>query len=202
MKTSRAGEHDLCSSAHHDVYSRTVFGFWVYLLTDFILFGTLFATYAVLRKSTFGGPSAHDLFDLSSVLSRSLLLILCSFMVGLGGAAAHRHNKLWTVGMFALTGVLGILFIAIQYGELHSLIVGGNSWRESAFLSAYFTLLGTFLAHMIFALLWIFVLIIPVGFHGITEVDVRRLTCLRMFWQFLSIVWVFIYTFVYLIGSK
>ncbi|MBI3236262.1 MAG: cytochrome c oxidase subunit 3 [Chlamydiales bacterium] len=187
---------------HHDTYSRTVFGFWVYLLTDFVLFGTLFATYAVLGRNTFGGPGAKELFDLGDVLQRTLVLLLASFTAGLAGASAHRRCLPRTLLFFSLTFLLGILFMVMQYAEFESLITSGNSWQRSAFLSAYFTLLGTYAIHIIFGLLWTLVLILPICFQGISPVDIRRLTCLRMFWQFLNIVWIFIFTFVYLIGAK
>lgn len=202
MKNSKAVDHEHFPDTHHDMYSRTVFGFWIYLLTDFILFGTLFATYAVLRNNTFGGPGANELFNLQSVLERTLVLLAATFTVGLAGASAHRRNKLWTVSLFGATFLLGLLFMGMQVGEFRELVTAGNGWEKSAFLSAYFTLLGTFGVHMVFALLWIFVLIIPVCLNGITGVNIRRLSCLRMFWQFLNIVWVFIFSFVYLLGVK
>jgi len=184
---------------HQDAYSKTVFGFWIYLLTDFILFGTLFATYVVLRNNTFGGPSGKELFNLHAVLDRTLVLMISSFTAGLAGVMAHRHKKRMAVSCFAVTCLLGFLFLILQWEEFHYLLLNGYRWEKSAFLSAYFTLLGTFWIHVAFACLWSFVLVIPVCFQGLNRVTVRRLTCLRMFWQFLTIIWVFIFTVIYLL---
>lgn len=186
--------------AYHDHYSRSVFGFWMYILSDFILFGTLFATYAVLHENTFGGPGAKDLFHLPFTLVQTLILLTSSFTVGLAGAAAHRNHKNLTLALFGLTFLLGIAFMGMEYAEMSRLVSAGHSWKTSAFLSAYFSLVGTHGVHVLFGILWIVVLLYPVWRSGITPVDIRRLTCLRMFWQFLNIVWVFIFSLVYLMG--
>lgn len=193
--------HEAYPDPHHDIYSRTVFGFWIYLLTDFVMFATFFATYAVLRTSTYSGPIDHDLFDFTNAFYQTLILLTSSLTVGLAGAYAHRKNKKWTIILFLLTFLLGLAFTVQQFAEYKHLLNQGLSWRSSAFLSAYFTLLGTHTAHMLFALLWTIILIIPIFREEITNVTIRRLTCLRMFWQFLNIVWVFIFTFVYFMGE-
>ncbi len=200
MKQPSTQAHESFPDTHHDSYSKTIFGFWVYLMSDFILFGTLFATYAVLSGSTFGGPSAKDLFSLPFNLVQTLVLLTCSFISGLAGAAAHRRDKKWTIALFGLTFVLGALFLGMMLTEFSGLIAGGHGWQKSAFLSAYFTLLGTHGVHVLFGLLWILVLLYPVWKEGIDPMSLRRLTCLRMFWQFLNIVWIFIFSFVYLMG--
>jgi cytochrome o ubiquinol oxidase subunit III len=192
--------HEHSPDPHHNLYSRTTFGFWLYLLTDFVLFGTLFATYAVLRHSTFGGPSVKELFELSFTLTPALVLLISSLTVGLAAAMAHRKDKKWTIGLFGVTFLLGIIFVVMELDDMARLVHGGNGWQRSAFLSAYFTLVGTHAVHMIFALIWVIVLVLPVWMEGITAVHLRRLTCLKMFWQFLNIIWVFIYSFVYLLG--
>jgi len=202
MKHPEALSDKRYPDAYHDAYSKTVFGFWVYLLTDFILFGTLFASYSVLHNSTFGGPSARELFHLPCALVQTLILLVSSFTIGLAGASAHRRDKNWTLLLFGITFLLGIAFVGMQIAEFDRLINGGNSWQKSAFLSAYFTLVGTHGIHMLFAILWVIVLVLPVWRQGITPVDIRRLTCLKMFWQFLNIIWVFIFSFVYLMGVK
>lgn len=185
---------------HHDIYSKTVFGFWVYLMTDFIMFATLFAVYFVLQKSTFGGPAAEDLFDHIYTLIQTLLILGAAFFSGLGGMSAHRKEKNRTLFHFSMAFLFGVGFLIMQFGEYahyHSL---GFSWNQSAFLSAFYTLLGTHTLHVFFALLWIPVLLIDVLKEGIESRAIRRLTCLRMFWQFLNIVWVFIFSMVYLLG--
>jgi cytochrome o ubiquinol oxidase subunit III len=195
MRNPEAVPHESYPDTHHDTYSRTVFGFWIYILTDFILFGTLLATYAVLHKNTFGGPSASDLFHLPFLAIQALILLVSSFTVGLAGASAHRKNKNLTIALFAVTFLLGIAFIGMELADFMRLVHTGNGWQRSAFLSAFFTLLGTHGVHMIFAVLWVVVLIVPVWREGLTPVSIRRLTCLKMFWQFLNIIWVFIFSF-------
>jgi len=184
---------------HEELYDKTVFGFWVYLLTDFILFAVLFAVYLVLRNNTFGGPPARELFDLSHNLVQTLILLVSTTIIGFAGACAHRKYRGSTIILFFIAFVLGIAFMCMELGEFNRLIQSGNSWQRSAFLSGYFTLIATHGLHMILALLWVIVLIIPVCIQGITPVSLLRLTCLRMFWQFLNVVWVFIFTIVYLL---
>ena len=182
-------------------YSKTLFGFWIYILTDFMLFATLFAAFAVLSNNTFGGPSARELFSIDRSLIQTLILLVSTFLIGLATALAHRRNRGGTIALFTLTFVLGIAFMSIEWGTFARLIASGNSWDRSAFLSAYFTLVGTHGLHLIFGLLWIVVLIVPVWTQGVTPVTIKRLTCLKMFWQFLNIIWVFIFTIVYLLGG-
>lgn len=187
---------------HHDLYSRTIFGFWLYLMSDFILFGVLFAVYIVLSHATFGGPTARALFHLPFTLLQTLVLLCSTLTVGLGGASAHRGKKNLTLIFFGITFLLGCVFLSMQLSEFSEYIQAGHSWRRSAFLSGYFTLIGTHTAHIVLGLLWMLVLLYPVYREGVTPNSVRRLTCMRMFWQFLNIVWIFIFSFVYLLGAK
>ena len=203
MKKKEVAVHEGYPDPHHDAYARTTFGFWVYLLTDFILFGTLFAAYAVLANSGYSRPEGKELFNLPCALLQSILLLLCSFTVGLGGAYAHRKDKKSTLVFFALTFVIGLLFFWIQLSDLSRLLQMGHDWTKSAFFSMYFTIIGTFSLHMVFALAWVIVLLIPVWREQeISHVSLRRLTCLKMFWQFLNIIWIFIFSFIYLFGVK
>lgn len=197
-----AQQDEIFPDTHHDIYSKTVFGFWIYLLTDFVLFAALFATYAVLQGNTFGGPSGHELFHLPIILTQTLILLTSGFISGIAGVCAHRKNKTWTILFFALTALLGIIFLGMKFLEFNRLIIGGNDWTKSAFLSIFFTLVGTHAIHVVFAILWTLVLIPLVFFQGITNVVLRRMTCLKMFWQFLNIIWIFIFTLVYLLGGK
>lgn len=185
---------------HHDSYSKTTFGFWLYLLTDFMLFATVFAAYAVLHKSTFGGPSGRELFNLPYTLTQTLILLVSAFTIGLAGACAHRKNKGWTIILFLLSFFFGLAFIWMMVGELSHLISLGQTWKTNAFLSSFYTLIGMFGLHMIFALLWVLVLLVPVFRFGLSDESVKRLTCLRMFWQFLNVIWIFIFNIVYLMG--
>ncbi len=187
---------------HHDTYSKTVFGFWLYLLTDFVLFATLLASYFVLRGSTFGGPTAAELFPLPFTLVQSLILLGCSFTSGIAGVFAHQKRKWATFHWFILTFILGALFLWMEWEGCLQLIEAGNDWRRSAFLSAYFTLLGTHAVHIVFALLWTLVLLFPIVRQGFTSFSLQRLTCLRLFWQFINLIWVGIFTIVYLMGEN
>jgi cytochrome o ubiquinol oxidase subunit III len=191
-------DHESYPDTHHGIHTRTIFGFWLYLLTDFILFASFFATYAVLYKGTYGGPSGRELFHLPVVLLQTFILLTSSFTSGLAGALAHRKNKMGTIILFFITFLLGLAFTWMEFDEFARFVHEGNSWKKSAFLSAFFTLVGAHGIHMCFAMLWVFVLLIPVFREGLTSVNIRRLTCLRMFWQFLNVVWVFIFTMVYM----
>jgi len=200
MTQSEGTVHEEYPDTHHDTYSKTIFGFWLYLLTDFILFGTIFAAYAVLSTHTFGGPSAKDLFSRSFALLQALIMLAASFTSGLGGAYCHREDKNKTLLYFFITFLLGAAFLWLQMGEFHRVLSLGHSWKDSAFLSVYFSLLGTFSIHVILGLLWIPLLLFPFWRQGVNSVTLRRITCLRIFWQFLNVVWVFIFTIVYLMG--
>lgn len=201
MTTAKNPVCEKYPDSHHDSYSKTIFGFWLYLLSDFMLFATLFATYAVLRTSTFGGPASHEIFTPSLTLFQTLVLLTSSFTIGLAGASAHRRSKSYTIVFSGMTLILGIMFIWMEFNELSRLVSLGYGWQRSAFLSAFFTLIGTHSLHVLFAILWIFVLIVPVCFSGITPVAIKRITCLRMFWQFLNVIWIFIFSIVYLMGA-
>ncbi len=187
------------SHAEQSEYTRTIFGFWLYLLTDFMTFAALFAVYAVLRKNTLGGPGPKELFDLGSSFVQTLILLFGAFFAGVGGAYAHRGKRVQTLFYFGLTFVLNALFLWLMTSDLHHLIGMGQTWEKSGFLSAYFTLIGTFGLHVILALLFTIVLLSPLFRREIDIVSLRRLVCLRMFWQFLNIIWIFIFSIVYLL---
>ncbi len=202
MRDLKVTPHESYPDTHHDVYSKTIFGFWVYLVTDFMLFATFFAVHAVLFDSTAGGPSGKQLFSLPFTFVQSFLLLTCSFTSGLGGVFAHRYQKNETIFCFLVTFILGLCFMGMEAMEFAQLIASGNSWTRSAFLSSFFNLVGMHGIHMVFALMWIIVLLIPVIRFGLNPVSIKRLTCLRMFWQFLNIVWIFIFSLVYLMGGR
>ena len=194
--------HESVPDTCHDTYSKTVFGFWVYILTDFVLFGVLFATYAVLRKNNFAGPNEADLFHPAYSLIQTLILLVSTFFIGMGGASAHRKNKPATITFYLLTFFLGVAFMWMELAEFSRFIEMEASWKRSAFLSAFFTLVGTHGIHMFFGLVWIIILLILLCMRGFSHTSLQRLTCMRIFWQFLNIVWIFIFTFVYLMGVK
>jgi cytochrome o ubiquinol oxidase subunit 3 len=179
---------------------KTIFGFWVYLMTDCILFATLFATFAVLRNNTFGGPGGQELFSLPFVLTETLILLTSSFSCGLGMLCANQKVKNFSLIFFGITFLLGAAFLTLELNEFHKLAVEGNSWRRSGFLSAFFTLVGTHGAHISIGLIWMATMMIRVYKNGLTATNIKRLKMLSMFWHFLDIVWIFIFSIVYLMG--
>jgi len=181
--------------------TRTIFGFWVYLMTDCVLFASLFATFAVLRNNTFGGPGGDELFSLPFVLAETLILLTSSFTCGLAMLAAQRKDKRMVLIWFGVTFLLGLAFLTMEVTEFSHLVAEGNSWRRNAFLSSFFTLVGTHGLHITVGLLWMIVMMAQVFTKGLKDNVVRRLTLLSMFWHFLDIVWIFIFTIVYLAGA-
>ena len=179
---------------------KAVFGFWVYIMTDCVLFATLFATYAVLRGNTAHGPSEHDVFNMPYVLAETLLLLTSSFTCGLAVLAA-QYKKLTQLGVWlAITFALGLSFVTMELTEFVHLVNEGNGWQASAFLSSFFTLVGTHGLHISVGLLWILVLGVFLMLKGLTEHLNRRLQMFSIFWHFLDVVWIFIFTIVYLMG--
>jgi cytochrome o ubiquinol oxidase subunit III len=187
------------SVPHHE--SHSVFGFWVYILTDCMLFATLFATYAVLQANTFGGPSAQELFSLPFVLAETLILLTSSFTCGLAILAAQKNKQALTVAWLLVTLFLGIVFLVLEISEFRHLMAEGNSWQRSGFLTAFFTLVGTHGAHVALGSIWMLLSIVQILRLGFTEMNVRQLALLSLFWHFLDIVWIFIFTIVYLMGA-
>ena len=179
---------------------KTQLGFWIYLMTDIVLFATLFATFAVLRGSTFGGPSGKELFDMPFVLIETLILLTSSFTCGLAIIALHRQNKTQVLSWFAVTFLLGAAFLVMEVTEFSALLAEGNGWQRSGFLSSFFALVGTHGIHILIGLLWMLVMGVQLMRKGITHHTSRRLILLGMFWHFLDIVWIFIFTIVYLTG--
>lgn len=189
-------------TGHHPVdSSKTTFGFWVYLMTDCVLFATLFATYAVLHKNTFGGPSGQDLFSLPFVLVETLLLLTSSFTAGLALLAAQNRNTHMVIACLGMTFFLGMTFLGMEISEFTKLVHEGNGWQRSGFLSAFFTLVGTHGLHISVGLLWLGVIVAQIFRKGLTPHTLRRLTLFGLFWHFLDIIWIFIFTFVYLMGA-
>jgi len=181
---------------------KTIFGFWVYLMTDCVLFATLFATYAVLQHNTAGGADAKELFSLPYVLVETMLLLVSSYTSGLMLLSARAGNKRAVFGWLAATVLLGLGFLGMEFNEFHKLAAEGSSWNRSGFLSAFFTLIGTHGLHIATGLLWAVVMGLRIAKTGLTNTMLRRLTLFSMFWHFLDIVWICIFTFVYLLGVR
>lgn len=181
--------------------TKTLFGFWVYLMTDIVLFATLFATFIVLRDSTYGGPTGGELFSLPFVLSETLILLISSFTAGLGLLAAYRNKSRHVIVWFTITFLLGLAFLGLEISEFAHLHEEGHGWTASAFMSAFFTLVGTHGLHITAGLIWMLVVLKQVIDRNLVRPVVRRLTMLSLFWHFLDIVWIFIFTVVYLMGA-
>ena len=180
---------------------KALFGFWAYIMSDCLLFASIFAAYAVLHNSTFGGPSSKDLFSLPFVLIETLVLLTSSFTYGLVSFYSHhRNSKKLVLAWLSVTFVLGLLFLAMEMSEFAKLIEEGNGPDRSAFLSAFFTLLSTHGLHVTVGLIWMATLFIQVWNKGVTTVVSGRLSVLGLFWHFLDVIWIFIFTFVYLMG--
>ena len=181
--------------------SKTIFGFWVYLMTDCVLFASLFATYAVLHNNTFGGPDSKELFSMPFVLTETLILLASSFTAGLAIVAMQMRRKAQVLGWLAVTFALGIGFLSMEISEFAQLVAEGNSWQRSGFLSAFFTLVATHGLHITTGLLWLLVVFVQLLRSGFTPSSIQRLTLFSLFWHFLDLVWIFIFTIVYLMGA-
>lgn len=184
----------------HDASSRVIFGFWLFLMTDFIVFACLFATYDVLHNNTFGGPGIKQIASLSYVLVQTLFLLTSSLTYGFAHIA-QRKGRGSVMFWLTVTFLLGLAFVGFEFHEFANLIATGNSWQRSAFLSAFFTLVGIHGIHIVVGMLWIVILMIQMTKQNLSPTMRTRLTCLGMFWNFLDIVWIFIFTIVYLMGA-
>jgi cytochrome o ubiquinol oxidase subunit III len=186
---------------HREEFTKTTLGFWIYLMTDCVLFASLFATFAVLRGGTAGGPTGAELFELDFVLTETLLLLVSSLTSGLALIGIRTRSRRMIASMLVATFALGAGFLFMELSEFSKLVAEGHSWQASAFLSAFFTLVGTHGLHIAIGLLWIVVLLQSLLSHGITNTFHKRLALFSMFWHFLDIIWIFIFTIVYLIGA-
>lgn len=177
---------------------RALFGFWLYLMTDLLMFAVLFAVYAVLHNSTFGGEVGRQLFSLHMALIETMLLLTSSFTVGIGMIAARQGNKQQVLFWFGITFALGLAFLSLEIKEFSALIREGHGFRSNAFMSSFFALLGTHGLHITAGLLWMGTTLVYIMKRGLNSNMVRKLTMLSLFWHFLDIVWIFIFTVVYL----
>lgn len=177
-----------------------MFGFWVYLMTDLVIFTVLFATFVVQRNSTVGGPTGRELFDLHSALTETLVLLTSSFTCALGALAVQKQLKKQALFWFLATFGLGAAFLYIEITEFHKFVAMGASWQRSGFLSAFFTLVGTHGFHISVGLLWMAVAMLNIGIRPFSPASISRAYRMAFFWHFLDIVWVFIFTVVYGMG--
>jgi cytochrome o ubiquinol oxidase subunit 3 len=187
-------EHD------HPPGSSTMLGFWLYLMSDCLIFAMLFATFGVLGTSYAAGPGPKDLFDLKLVALNTAMLLFSSITYGFAMLEMMKGKVASTQMWLAITGLFGLAFLCIELYEFHHMIhEGAGPWR-SAFLSSFFTLVGTHGLHVTFGIVWLVTLMVQVAKFGLIEANQRRLMCLSMFWHFLDVVWIGVFTFVYLMG--
>jgi cytochrome o ubiquinol oxidase subunit 3 len=200
---THAGSEDT-GLGHRGPQSKSIvvpYGFWLFVLSDMVLFSALFATYASLVHATDGGPTTIQLFDRTLVAVETIALLLSSFTCGLAMIASHRRNLAWTQIWFAVTGLLGVVFLGIELYEFTHMIGEGAGPQRSAFLSSFFTLVGTHGLHVFSGLLWLGTMMAQLWAKGWREHVERRLLCFSIFWHALDIIWVAIFTIVYLIGT-
>lgn len=183
-----------------EVSDTKVFGFWVYLMTDLVIFAVLFACYIVLRGNTYTGPTPQELFNLPSVLLETLFLLTSSFTCSLGMIAVSHKLKSWAILWFLCTFLLGCAFLYVEITEFIHLVNIGASWQRSAFLSSFFTLVGTHGLHISLGLLWMVVMMFRIAFRPLVHHSVSRIFRMALFWHFLDFVWIFIFTVVYGMG--
>ena len=190
---------DLPGSHDDHGASKTVLGFWLYLMTDCIIFASLFAVFAVMGHQFAGGPSGKDVFELPGVMLETAILLLSSITFGFGMLAAHKGKSKALLAWLGVTFALGAAFIGLEAHEFSLLVAQGYGRERSAFLSAFFTLVGTHGLHVTVGLIWMVILAVQViGNKKVTQRDLTRLACLSLFWHFLDIVWICVFTFVYL----
>jgi cytochrome o ubiquinol oxidase subunit 3 len=178
------------------------YGFWLFLLSDIVMFSAFFASFAVLASNTNGGPSGRDIFDLHNVAVETALLLISSFACGIASISAGARNKAVFYAAMVVTFLLGAGFIALEVREFVSLIQAGNGPSRSAFLSAFFALVGCHGAHVSAGLVWLLVMIAQVFTMGYRPEILRRILCFSLFWHALDIIWVAVFTVVYLLGAR
>mgnify|MGYP003335845038 CR=1 FL=1 len=186
---------------HHNHSSKNTFGFWIYLMSDCIMFAVLFATYSVLSNAIADGPSGKDFFNLKVVFSETVVLLFSSYASSMVVQNAYTNNKPSVLFWLFATLILGSAFTLIEATELYQLVSEGLTPQRSAFLSSLFLILGTHGLHIIIGLIWIVVMIHMILYRGLDSSSLSSLLCLSLFWHFLDIIWICVFTFVYLLGS-
>jgi cytochrome o ubiquinol oxidase subunit 3 len=202
-RASRDRQH-MAEHAGGDLASKRIivgYGFWIFLLSDIVMFSAFFATYAVLVGQTAGGPSGRELFDLRGTGIETACLLLSSFACGVASIGAQAHRGSWFYGAMAVTFILGATFVGLEAREFAGLVARGAGATRSAFLSAFFTLVGCHGLHVTAGLLWLLTMMAQVFAKGYRADILRRLLCFSLFWHALDIIWVALFTVVYLMGA-
>ncbi|CAM3382856.1 cytochrome o ubiquinol oxidase subunit III [Marinicrinis lubricantis] len=194
------GAHDAHAHEHHDHESLKTFGFWIFLITDLIMFATLFATYMVLRNNTSGGPTGEELFSMPGIIASTFILLTSSFTSGLAVLAMNKGQKNQMLGWLIVTALLGASFIGLEITEFRHLVHEGATISTSAFWSAFYALVGAHGLHVTIGLFWMIGLMLQLKQRGVTPVTKRKVDVLSLYWHFLDVVWIFVFTFVYLMG--
>ncbi|HCW6801727.1 TPA: cytochrome o ubiquinol oxidase subunit III [Proteus mirabilis] len=197
LNNANAHEHH----GHHDAGATKVFGFWIYLMSDLTLFASLFATYAVLVNGIADGPSGKEIFSLPFVLVETFLLLFSSITFGFAMLSMNKGSVSQVNLWLFVTFLFGLGFVVMEVYEFHELIAEGYGPDRSAFLSAFFALVSTHGLHVTAGLVWIIIMMIQVSRRGLTDVNRTRLSCLSLFWHFLDVVWICVFTVVYLMGA-
>jgi cytochrome o ubiquinol oxidase subunit 3 len=198
MSAEESREHFLAPDHHPE--NGTMLGFWLYLMSDCLLFAVLFAMYGVLGGSYGGGPGPRAVFDLPVVALNTSMLLLSSITYGFAMLEMARKRKAAVLLWLAITALFGMAFVGLEVDEFAHLIAEGNGPWRSAFLSSFFTLVATHGLHVSFGIIWLITLMVQVTQRGLTPENARRLSCLSLFWHFLDVVWIGVFTFVYLMG--
>ena len=191
-------EYHLAHEPHPE--NGTSLGFWLYLMSDCLIFAALFATYGVLGRSYAGGPTGAELFSLPLVAINTAFLLTSSVTFGFAMLNKQKKNVSGTLTWLGVTGLLGLAFLVVELYEFWHIYHTGATIQTSAFLSSFFTLVGTHGVHVCFGLIWVVVLMIQIKQKGLIHANVRRINCLSMFWHFLDVIWIGVFTFVYLMG--
>ncbi|CAL4324496.1 cytochrome o ubiquinol oxidase subunit III [Buchnera aphidicola] len=181
------------------IESKKIFGFWLYLISDCILFATMFSVYFVMVNNTADGPTGKDIFKLSFILLETILLLFSTISYGLVKISVYQNRLMNTVIFLFITFFFGLGFIGLEFFEFYSLIKKGYGPSRSGFLSAFFTLVATHGIHVFFGVFWVLVMICQIIKFGISKTTYIRILCLGLFWHFLDLVWICLFTFVYLI---
>ncbi len=184
----------------HHPQQGTLLGFWLYLMSDCLIFACLFAVYGVLGRNYAAGPTGADLFDLQLVAINTAMLLFSSITYGFAMLKMQQRSSAGVIGWLAVTGVFGLAFLGLEMYEFAHLIHQGATPQRSAFLSSFFALVGTHGLHVAFGIIWLVVLMVQVNKYGLGPENRRRLMCLSLFWHFLDVVWIGVFTYVYLMG--
>ena len=193
-------EDDHAADEDHPHDSGTMLGFWLYLMSDSLIFGILFAVHAVVGQSYAAGPAPADLFEIDLILVSTFMLLFSSITYGFAVISLQKNNMLGLVFWLVVTGLFGLAFLGLELAEFSHLWHLGATPMASAFLSSFYVLVGTHGLHVTGGCIWLCVLLAQLAMHGITPENRRRIMCLSLFWHFLDLIWIGVFSFVYLTG--